>query len=74
MFDHLCHARDCTKVVPPRMLMCGHHWRMVPKHLQQVVWMMYEPGQETRKDPSMTYLRAAELAIEAVAVQEGIRT
>lgn len=71
MSKHLCHATDCQVGVSPRMLMCSHHWYMVPKDLQDAVWAAYVPGQEFRKDPTRRYLVAARDAINAVAVQEG---
>jgi hypothetical protein len=36
---HTCHAEGCEVAVPPKLLMCLKHWRMVPKHLQREVWM-----------------------------------
>jgi hypothetical protein len=71
--DHRCHARKCRTCVPPRMLMCTMHWKMVPYALQQAVWDAYVPGQEVRKDPSPEYLLAARAAINAVAEREGSR-
>jgi hypothetical protein len=68
---HLCHAKDCTARVPPRMFMCLRHWRMVPVALQRRVWATYVPGQELRKDPTPGYIEAARAAIDAVAQQEG---
>lgn len=68
---HTCHAIDCDVVVPPRLLMCARHWRMVPRALQNTVWATYVPGQEARKDPTREYLHAARAAINAVAVKEG---
>jgi hypothetical protein len=68
---HECHARDCKRNVPPRMLMCGKHWKMVPRHLQDAVWATYMPGQEITKTPSREYLIAAKDAINAVAEREG---
>jgi hypothetical protein len=70
MSAHTCHATNCTTPVPPRMLMCARHWRMVPKPLQDDVWATYRPGQERTKDPSLEYLNAAFTAIEAVAIRE----
>jgi hypothetical protein len=70
--EHHCHARECTKKVPPRMLMCGKHWRMVPSHLQDDVWATYRPGQEISKTPTREYLVAAKRAINAVAEREGL--
>mgnify|MGYP001575070721 CR=1 FL=1 len=70
---HLCHARGCTRAVPPKLLMCLPHWRLVPLPLQRAVWATYVPGQEVRKDPTQEYLRAAHDAIGAVAAKEAAR-
>lgn len=73
---HTCHAEGCEVRVPPRMLMCGRHWRMVPYGLKLAVWAEYQPGQE-RLDgtafPTEDYLGAARDAIDSVAVKEGRR-
>lgn len=63
---HPCHAIGCNVAVPPKMLMCLPHWRMVPRALQKRVWDTYVPGQERRKDPTADYLAAATAAIRAV--------
>lgn len=52
------------------MFMCFHHWRMVPKTMQNAVWTNYVPGQEQRKDPTDEYLRVTREAIEFVAASE----
>lgn len=67
---HTCHAIGCNKAVPPRLLMCASHWRMVPKNLQQLVWRHYRLGQEVDKQPTGEYLKTAKLAIEAVHNKE----
>lgn len=72
MSGHTCHAKGCTKSVPPKLLMCLHHWRMVPADLQKAVWATYRKGQETDKRPSREYLDVARAAIDAVAAKEGV--
>lgn len=67
---HVCHAEGCAVRVPPRLLMCRDHWRMVPAPLQRRVWATYRPGQEVDKRPSPEYLAAARAAIDAVAELE----
>jgi hypothetical protein len=67
---HLCHAEGCSTPVPPKMLMCLPHWRMVPKPLKDAVWDAYIPGQEIRKDPTAKYLDVAQSAIDSVADKE----
>ena len=70
MAEHHCHATGCDTAVPPRLLMCLKHWRMVPQALQDAVWAAYRPGQETTKDPTSQYLAAARAAIQAVQTAE----
>lgn len=70
---HECHAAGCTIEVPPRMLMCARHWRMVRPDVRDLVWRLYRPGQERDKRPSSAYLRAHHLAIACVAEREGRR-
>lgn len=73
---HTCHAETCEVRVPPRLLMCRKHWRMVPYGLQVAVYAEYQPGQE-RLDgtafPTDSYLEVTREAIEAVAAKEGRR-
>lgn len=73
MSEHLCHASGCPVQVPPRMLMCAKHWRMVPKRLRDAVWACYVPGQERRGMPTREYLDAALAAVDYVAELEGQR-
>lgn len=67
---HTCHARGCEIGVPPRMLMCPHHWARVPMPLKRLVYEHYQPGQERTKRPSPEWLRAARMSINAVAAQD----
>lgn len=69
--SHRCHADGCRLEVPPHMLMCATHWRMVPMVLRKNVWRTYVEGQEIRKDPTPEYLEAAQAAIDYVASCEG---
>ena len=68
--SHRCHAIGCEKEVPPAMLMCLRHWRMVPRPLQKEVWRTYRRGQEIDKNPSTAYLMAQKDAVAAVALKE----
>lgn len=67
---HTCHALGCEKPVPPKMLMCLKHWRMVPRLMQSRIWATYRPGQEIDKNPSGEYLDAQSAAVRAVAARE----
>ncbi len=71
MNRHRCHAAGCDIEVPPRMLMCLAHWRLLPKRLQREVWRHYREGQEITKDPSEAYMEAQRAAVAAVAKIEG---
>lgn len=68
--DHHCHAKNCKTACEPEKLMCLKHWRMVPKDIQAMVWRHYRPGQCNDKRPSAEWMRAATMAIDAVAVKE----
>lgn len=72
MTDHTCHAIACGKPVKPELLMCGKHWRLVPKDLQINVWRHYRPGQEKTKVVTREYMEARRQAICAVAEKERI--
>ena len=67
---HLCHAKGCQIPVPPKLLMCLRHWRMVPKDIQRLIWHHYRPGQEIDKKPTAEYLQVMQMAIDAVAKRE----
>jgi len=69
---HHCHATACPTDVPPEMLMCRKHWRMVPRFIQLRVWRFYRVGQCDDWNPSRAYCLAAKQAVIAVAQQEGI--
>lgn len=67
---HRCHAKGCEVEVQPRLLMCLKHWNMVPHTIRYRVWNSYVGGQEIRKDPSDSYMRAQREAVAAVAEVE----
>ena len=68
---HTCHARGCGKNVPPRLLMCLPHWRMVPRDLQRAIWRVYVPGQERNHNlVTSEYMAVQKRAVDAVAALE----
>lgn len=67
---HHCHAHKCFRDIPPKLLMCRQHWKMVPRNIQTLVWKHYRPGQEVDKQPSHEYLKAQQLAVAAVILAE----
>ena len=70
---HHCHARGCTKEIPPEMLMCFAHWKKVPRVIQRAVWASYRRGQCDDRKPSEAWHEAADAAIGFVAWKEGQR-
>lgn len=68
---HHCHAEGCPVAVPPAMLMCLKHWRMVPATIKRRIGQTYRKGQEVDKRPSAAYMAAQNLARAAVARKEG---
>lgn len=70
---HLCHAHDCASAVPPRMLMCRHHWFSLPRAVRDAIWHEYRPGQERTKDPSDRYLAVFWFAVAQTAPEGAAR-
>lgn len=65
--NHHCHAKHCKVEVPPKMLMCYKHWKLVPQPLQSAVWEHYQRGQEERMvAPTSEWHEAADAAIDHV--------
>lgn len=56
---HGCHWPGCPLEVKPAVWGCAHHWKMLPKHLRDMIWRTYQPGQENTKTPSREYVEAA---------------
>jgi hypothetical protein len=64
---HTCHWPGCGKPVPPAMWGCRPHWFRLPKHLRDLIWVTYVPGQEITKTPSSEYITAAKAVQEWIA-------
>lgn len=56
--DHTCHWPGCTAQVAPAMWGCKFHWFKLPKHLRNLIWRAFVPGQEIEKTPSPEYFDA----------------
>lgn len=67
---HHCHAQNCPKEVSPSMLMCHHHWGLLPVALRMPVVRHYRKGQCADKRPSKEWLAAARRAIQYIAEKE----
>lgn len=70
---HTCHALKCSTVVPPKLFMCKEHWYVLPLTMRERLWVLYRPGQEVDKDPSVEYLEHAMACVRYVADREGIQ-
>lgn len=71
MTSHHCHALNCKAPCPPRMLMCGPCWAVVPRGLQALVYRHFNPAQcrgADRPSPSGPWMIAADCAILANAL------
>jgi hypothetical protein len=69
--DHECHAKGCSRQVPPALLMCARHWKMVPRNIQKAIWTHYQTGQEKGESrPTPEYMQAFKAAVDAVAQVE----
>lgn len=63
--EHRCAIPGCQKMVPRRLLMCGHHWACVPKPMQNAVyntWRLFNSGKGTLD----AYVAARGAAIDSV--------
>jgi predicted membrane chloride channel (bestrophin family) len=60
--SHHCHWPGCKSTVPPSLWGCRDHWYTLPKHIRDLIWANYKPGQEVTKTPSVRYIEAARLA------------
>jgi hypothetical protein len=70
---HHCHANDCPMPTPPRLFMCGRHWAMVPRPMQDAVWAAYRAAPKGGRARDARYLTACANAVEHVARAEGKR-
>jgi RecQ family ATP-dependent DNA helicase len=61
-----CHAKGCNVPIPPKSVMCGRHWDMVPWGLKCGVSREYRPG----SDQSQAYLEGIRVAVEFIAKAE----
>jgi hypothetical protein len=69
---HPCAADQCDVPLPPRLLMCGPHWRDVPRVIQARIYALYRPGQ-TAATASPEYLAVLDEAVAAVRESEARR-
>jgi hypothetical protein len=64
-----CAATGCQAVINVPLLMCVHHWRLVPAALQRQVWAAYrrlgrEPGARE------VHLKAVAAAVDALHTKQ----
>jgi hypothetical protein len=61
---HKCPVKDCLSLVDRKYLMCPQHWALLPKPLQQAVWISWR---EVNKDKIYhNYREARQNAIDHV--------
>jgi len=73
--SHTCHAMGCELEVPRSMFMCRKHWFMIPKDMRDMVWALYQPGQEEFKAAvTGNYLDHTHECIQYVAAREKLIT
>lgn len=70
-----CKANHCTWAAEPGRLMCRHHWRLLPSHLQANFISAFKatPSAAGRLS-KVEYLEAAATAVEYIAKKEGHTT
>ena len=66
-----CAAIGCDERIPPQLLFCSPHWKLISRDVRQRVIRHYQIGQERRGDASPEYRAAAREAIRQVAELEG---
>lgn len=64
---HDCPIDGCAERLPPRILMCKPHWKMLPRDLQQRVYATWENGLGIATDE---YAEARSAATAAVELRE----
>jgi hypothetical protein len=64
---HRCPGPRCTVLVPFEMLMCGRHWRSVPRTLQNRVLTAWDGGRGFGTD---AHIAAREAAVRAIGGDE----
>lgn len=64
----MCDVSGCSAVVPSHLLLCGKHWRLVPKPLQREVYRTWGRRQREPRNPEAKaeHEAAKRAAIEAV--------
>lgn len=71
MTSHGCPAGHCILIVDDRFLMCGDHWAMVPRPLQQAVYRAYDHGRGLGTGELLAAQTAAIDAVNARLTQGG---
>jgi hypothetical protein len=67
-----CKAHHCTWAAEPGRLMCRHHWRLLPGHLQaNVISALKATTSSASRLANVEYLEAAAAAVEYIAKKEG---
>jgi hypothetical protein len=59
---HRCFWPDCPRQVPVKLLMCGQHWKTLPRAIRHRIWSTYRRGQEQDLRVSREYIGAVRAA------------
>lgn len=57
-----CPITRCPRTVRPGHLMCGVHWRQVPREIQTLVWSSWRSWNRTHSDDAWEAYTDARLA------------
>lgn len=69
---HHCYCPACPMEIPARLLLCAHHFSLVPGPIAARLWAAYTPRQcKPGAVPSVLWCLAADEAVEHVATLEG---
>lgn len=69
--DHSCVALECSNPIPPGLLLCRKHWRILPDAAKALVKKHYDPEKVGAADPGMEHELAVSIAVAIVKEAEG---
>jgi hypothetical protein len=66
---HTCAARNCGQTIRDEHLMCVHHWGMVPKHDQGLIYKLYH-NRKAGAWPTQEYAKVVQRLVGEVSIRE----
>ena len=64
--QHPCVMDTCQDLVPKHLLMCGLHWKMVPRDIQEEIYQTYKLRSRGCEDAQQKWTDASSRASKAV--------